>query len=278
MLVLSRKLGESVEIGDSKVIVTVLGIRRSKVQLGVDAPPEIAIHRSEKADLYSGQDSERPRHGSQEPSPAKSRAGRQRNLLLGESILEDLARVQAEIAALAELVPDRDRLVARQVAAEAVERLTAIERTVRFVRRQTSEQPIGAFVGSRSRALQQLHGEETDEADSPSTRESRSWSESCDDSTPLIRESNSSFRVATSDCTPTAPSPEYRWLLIRHGMPIQELLAASALRCSSLTSESMAGLGRYSGSIGYQLGEASDFDIAYPTITVATSHQRIQPE
>ena len=47
MLVLSRKLGESIEIGGQKIVVRVLGIKRSKVQLGIDAPPEIAIHRSE---------------------------------------------------------------------------------------------------------------------------------------------------------------------------------------------------------------------------------------
>jgi carbon storage regulator len=48
MLVLSRKSGESIEIGDQRIIVHVLATRGSKVQLGIDAPREVAIHRSEK--------------------------------------------------------------------------------------------------------------------------------------------------------------------------------------------------------------------------------------
>ena len=207
MLVLSRKLGESVEIGDNKVVVTVLSIRRSKIQLGVEAPPEVAVHRSEKADQYCGQGLENTRRRSHESSQAKIDDSHPRELVLGESILEDLARAQAEIAALAELVPGRDRLVARQVAAEAVERLTAIERTVRFVRRQTSEQPISSFLGSRSRDLQQSLGgdadvtDNPDETDNPSADEAPSWSDRCDDSTTLIREASSPFGVPTSNCT-----------------------------------------------------------------------------
>lgn len=193
MLVLSRRLGESVEIGDNKVVVTVLGIRRSKVQLGVAAPPEVAIHRSEKADQYCGQDSENAR--------VHLRESQQLNLLLGDSILEDLARAQAEIVALTELVPLKERLVARQVAAEAVERLTAIERTVRFVRRQTSEQPIGNFIGSRTRDLQQVHPEDGNQVDNPSADEAPSWCDSRDDSTTLIRETSSPFRGSSSHCT-----------------------------------------------------------------------------
>ena len=86
MLVLSRKLGESVEIGDNRVIVRVLGIRRSKVQLGVEAPPEVAIHRSETADRYSGQDAERSEHLSRESSLARSRDLNGRDSALGEPI------------------------------------------------------------------------------------------------------------------------------------------------------------------------------------------------
>jgi len=195
MLVLSRKLGESVEIGDNKVIVRVLGIKRSKVQLGVDAPPEVAIHRSEKADQYSGQESKHSRL----PRPTSTR-GRERTWLPDESILEDLARIQAEIMALMELVGVEEQLVARQVASEAVERLTAIKRTVRSVRRQSSEQPIGSFMDSRSRALQQMHCDDTNEVDSQSEVEARTWTGPREDPATMIRESRSAFDVVTSPC------------------------------------------------------------------------------
>ena len=46
MLILTRRLGESVKIGD-KVTVTVLGVQGSHVRLGFGAPKEIAVHREE---------------------------------------------------------------------------------------------------------------------------------------------------------------------------------------------------------------------------------------
>lgn len=46
MLVLSRKIGESIAIGEG-VRVQVTRIERDRVTIGIDAPREIAIRRSE---------------------------------------------------------------------------------------------------------------------------------------------------------------------------------------------------------------------------------------
>ena len=46
MLVLSRKRGEQIVIGNG-VTVTVLDIRSGQVRLGFDAPKELPIHRAE---------------------------------------------------------------------------------------------------------------------------------------------------------------------------------------------------------------------------------------
>jgi len=46
MLVLTRKSGEKITIGDD-VVVKVLEIRGSQVKIGIEAPRGVAVHRSE---------------------------------------------------------------------------------------------------------------------------------------------------------------------------------------------------------------------------------------
>lgn len=46
MLILTRRVGETLMIGD-QVTVTVLGVKGNQVRLGVNAPKEVAVHREE---------------------------------------------------------------------------------------------------------------------------------------------------------------------------------------------------------------------------------------
>ena len=46
MLILTRKISESINIGDD-VTVSVLGIKGSQVRLGITAPKNISVHREE---------------------------------------------------------------------------------------------------------------------------------------------------------------------------------------------------------------------------------------
>jgi carbon storage regulator len=49
MLVLTRKNGEKIKIGDN-ITISVLGVHGKRVQLGIEAPADITVHREE---IYS---------------------------------------------------------------------------------------------------------------------------------------------------------------------------------------------------------------------------------
>jgi carbon storage regulator len=54
VLVLSRRVGESIVIGN-EVVVTVLEVRGDQVRVGIDAPRDVQVHREE---VYRGLEAE----------------------------------------------------------------------------------------------------------------------------------------------------------------------------------------------------------------------------
>ncbi|MEM7282338.1 MAG: carbon storage regulator CsrA [Pseudomonadota bacterium] len=62
MLILTRRVGESVMIGD-EVTITVLGVKGNQVRIGVNAPKTVAVHREEIYERI-----QRERNGDSEPS------------------------------------------------------------------------------------------------------------------------------------------------------------------------------------------------------------------
>lgn len=46
MLILTRRIGETLMVGDD-VTITVLGVKGNQVRIGVNAPKDVAVHREE---------------------------------------------------------------------------------------------------------------------------------------------------------------------------------------------------------------------------------------
>ncbi|MCB1830389.1 MAG: carbon storage regulator CsrA [Chromatiaceae bacterium] len=62
MLILTRRVGETLMIGD-EVTVTVLGVKGNQVRIGVNAPRDVTVHREEiyeriKQEQLSNQESD----------------------------------------------------------------------------------------------------------------------------------------------------------------------------------------------------------------------------
>lgn len=56
MLILTRRVGETMVIGDGEINVTVLGVKGNQVRLGVNAPKEVAINREEIYEKMKAED------------------------------------------------------------------------------------------------------------------------------------------------------------------------------------------------------------------------------
>lgn len=59
MLVLSRKTEQKIVINND-IVITVVEIRGDKVRLGIEAPPEVPVHRREVYDAIQKHNAERP--------------------------------------------------------------------------------------------------------------------------------------------------------------------------------------------------------------------------
>ena len=67
MLILTRRVGESVVIGED-VTVTVLGVKGNQVRIGINAPKTVTVHREEIFERIKNGQGNGDRSTSDEPS------------------------------------------------------------------------------------------------------------------------------------------------------------------------------------------------------------------
>ena len=46
MLILTRRVGESLIIGDD-IVINILGVKGNQIRIGINAPKEVSVHREE---------------------------------------------------------------------------------------------------------------------------------------------------------------------------------------------------------------------------------------
>lgn len=73
MLILTRRIGESLTIGED-IKITLLGIKGNQVRIGIDAPKDVEVHREEIYDKIK-------------------RETRKANLKTSDSVLEQASRI-----------------------------------------------------------------------------------------------------------------------------------------------------------------------------------------
>lgn len=78
MLILTRRVGETLMIGDN-VTVTVLGVKGNQVRIGVNAPRDVAVHREEIFDRIkreeAGGDADGNAEGNDDGAESMNEAG-----------------------------------------------------------------------------------------------------------------------------------------------------------------------------------------------------------
>lgn len=194
MLVLSRKEGESIEFPDLNVRVQIIQLKKSKVQLGIEAPREIQVDRSETVDRRVD-----------ESGAARAR-GREYNVNreeLDQRLFDELAKLEVEVLALAELVASKDRDLARHTATVSLERMNTLRNTLNSMSsRRRVTRSIAEFMQSRCKQSKTAVGRGNCDPNTKTQDEPVStWDQSSLERADCIRQAGGSYFLE-SDVSP----------------------------------------------------------------------------
>ncbi len=174
MLVLSRKTDQSVELPELGVVIRVMELKRSRVQLGIEAPRAIQVMRGEKVERREQTFPAVPAAALDSPAAAFDSPA------AALDSPEELKRMELQLAALAELANSHDRQIARQVAGDAIDRLAAF----------------------RNRLTRGEHHQERHSASGPSQhardRLAEPWSPEENETTICVRQSKASYGIESA--------------------------------------------------------------------------------
>lgn len=74
MLALARKCGEAIVIAEVNVVITILELHGDRVRIGIEAPPEVTIHRHEVWERIQNQSAEASDERASSSAPVASAA------------------------------------------------------------------------------------------------------------------------------------------------------------------------------------------------------------
>ena len=84
MLILTRRVGETLMIGD-EVTVTVLGVKGNQVRIGVNAPKDVSVHREE---IYERIKAEQAQGGTGSGQACNRRSQQENYIVSSHSLLQ----------------------------------------------------------------------------------------------------------------------------------------------------------------------------------------------
>lgn len=127
MLVISRKADQTVEFPELGVVIRVLETKRTRVQIGIEAPRRYQVMRGER--IPPGQNGPSDRHAAFESRCLETSSSAARESAVTElrgRAVKEFQRIESQLAALAELADSYDRQLAREVAGDAMHRLARL--------------------------------------------------------------------------------------------------------------------------------------------------------